>query len=278
MLVAIKVMNAFFSSLRMDKMLSPIVSRYISRALKRTFASRMSLLTPPYEYVQHIVETTLHRYLWMREKDIHRIVVVGAYSGDEIVRMLKTYNAAEFILFEASPRYFSGLKRRFDGQSRVVCENIAVSDVCGDVSFFETNLRGSGSLLRANEAGGLDYGIKQAENYTVSATTLDSYMSRTQSSQSVIDMLWCDVQGAEMNVLRGFEVGLERCRSVFLEVSINVPTYDGGCIFDEIVEYLQRFDFVHANLGVDPLNLTGNAFFIKPAMRGDVRRSFWGQA
>lgn len=253
-------------------MLPPMVSRYVSSAAKRIFASRMALLTPPYEYVQHIAENALHKYLWMREKDIHKVVIVGAYYGDEVIRMLKTYNVAEFILFEASPRYFSGLKRRFDGQSRVVCENIAVSDVCGDVGFFETNLRGSGSLLRANEAGALDYGIERAEDYTVTATTLDSYMSRTQLSQSVIDMLWCDVQGAELNVLRGFEAGLKRCRSVFLEVSICVPTYDGGCVFGEIVEHLRKFGFVHANLGVDPLNLTGNAFFIKPEMRGDFRQ------
>lgn len=271
-------MNNLFSSSKMAKLLSPTLSKYISRAAKRVFASRIALLAPPYEYVQHITETAFHKYLWMPKKDIHRIVVVGAYHADEVVRMLKTYSVAEFILFEASPRYFAKLKSRFDGNERVVCENFAVSDVCGDVMFFETNLRGSGSILRANESGALDYGMKQTEEYSVTATTLDAYLQSTDPAGDVIDMLWCDVQGAEMNVLRGFEIGLKRCRSVFLEVSMHVPTYEGACIFGDLVEYLQEFGFFIADLGVDPLNLTGNAFFINPVMRGEVRQSFWGPA
>ncbi|WP_119290381.1 FkbM family methyltransferase [Azohydromonas sediminis] len=219
----------------------------------------------PYEYVQRLTERSVHRFLRSRREDIRLIIIVGAHLGHEVKSMRRRFPKAEFKLFEASPRYVEALRGRFGSDGKVQIFDCAVSDTNCELTFYETNLAGSGSLLKVGELAAQSYGMKQTETYKVQARRLDDHAAENQYADGPIDCLWIDVQGAEMGVLRSTGELLTKVRSVFVEVSAYKPLYDGGATLADITGFLGPRGFVLVGLGTDPSNGTGNALFVRPA-------------
>jgi FkbM family methyltransferase len=217
----------------------------------------------PYEYVQSDVQRNLHRYLGVDRHRVCRIVIVGAHMADEVDRMLKAYPNATFRLFEPSPRYLERLGRRFLRNSRVQVHGCAISDSDGSCSFHETNLEGSGSILKLGEFADQSHGLRQGESYVVQSLRLDTHARENCYDAEEIDCLWIDVQGAELLVLRGAEETLQRVRSVFIEVAVFRPVYEGGAMFPSLRAVLEDKGLSLVALGVDAENGTGNAFFVR---------------
>ena len=65
------------------------------------------------------------------------------------------------------------------------------------------------------------------------------------------DILWIDVQGAEMMVLEGAHKSLDSIHHIFIEISIWEPTYIEGCTMTEITEKLLKYGFKCIQLGTD---------------------------
>jgi FkbM family methyltransferase len=217
----------------------------------------------PFEYVQLDVQQHLHRYLGVTPDQVWQIVIVGAHMGYEVIDMLRRFPKAKFVLFEASPRYAERLKNRFSRQSRVTVSNCAVARVDGVLTFFETNLDGSGSILKVGELAQSSYGMRQCEQYTVTASRLDSHARANGYDDRETDCLWVDVQGAELGVLEGAEETLKRTKAVFVEVSVFEPLYIGGAVLRDISNFLEPRGFRTVALGVDSSNGTGNALFAR---------------
>ena len=226
----------------------------------------------PYEYVQTDVGRNLHCYLRVRCSGVQQIIIVGAHFGNEVLPMLRKYPEVKFHLFEASPRYINTLNKRFASEQRVRIHGCAVSDSDGTSTFFETNLDGSGSLLQVGDLARDIYGAKPAESYSVETTRLDTHARMNGYAHEMIACLWMDVQGAEMRVLRGARDMLTRTHSVFTEISIVSPLYEGGAMFHELEEYLRGFGFQVVSIGTDAANGTGNALFVRAADTGGNSR------
>jgi FkbM family methyltransferase len=182
--------------------------------------------------------------------------------------MLRVYPNAQFTIFEPSRRYISALRTRFAGNARVHCVELALADFSGTAEFYETTLEGSGSLLQSASAAERDYALKAAERFPVQVTTLDSLLRQDGRTEMKLDMLWCDVQGGELAVLQGAERALRYCSSIFIEVAVWEPMYVGAPLYADVRAWLESKGFIDCILGVDPLNGTGNAFFVDPSKRG----------
>jgi FkbM family methyltransferase len=217
----------------------------------------------PYDFIQSHVEDNLHRYLDLPRERLGLVVTVGAHLGDEVKRMLRRYPMLRFHLYEASPRYSVRLKQRFSSEARVTVHECAVSDVEGSLTFHETNLSGSGSLLQANDLARQCYGMQNSESFVVKAVRLDQHATEQGYSKQAIDCLWIDVQGAERAVLLGASRILNQVKSVFVEVAMLDTLYNQGTRFNDIAELLQTSGFILLGLGVDPTNGTGNAIFVR---------------
>lgn len=233
------------------------ITRFLSKVLNSISAYD---LMPPYDYVQNVVEWYLHSYIGEDDRaSIRLFYIVGGYLGNEIPFLLKRYPNAKFKVFEPSLRYHERIARRFRNNDRVNVYRSAISDAVGQANFHETNLRGSGSLLKVGGLSRASYGAVEAETFLVDTVTLDSI-----SGQDVIDCLWVDVQGAELLVLKGALDTLRRTRSIFIEVSIYEDLYDNGAKLDSITPLLREAGFSLLIQGLDRGNLTGNAFFCRP--------------
>jgi FkbM family methyltransferase len=215
-------------------------------------------LVPAYDFVQNVVEHHLHEYLKRERTAIASIYIVGGYRGHEIHKLLSNYPNCHITVFEPSERYKAALEQRFRDEPRVQVIKAAVSNHVGTATFFETSLKGSGSLLPVGELAEQSYGAKQAEKFMVETITLD-----TKLSGAHLDCLWIDVQGAEHLVLRGAASSLHNIDAVFLEVSRLPNLYDGGATMKQLEFELEQHGFESILVGLDAGNLTGNAFYIR---------------
>ncbi len=239
------------------------------RILRKTYDRLHQLLgrelPPPYEAAQEYTERRLHEYLRVDPADIRRVMIVGGFQADEVVRMMPRYPAAEFVIFEPSRVEIDSLRARFAPMSdRVTVVNAAATDVGGRVSFHEADAPGNGSLLPLGESAKTDYHLSAAGTYEVDAVRLDQWCAAAEGwNDAPVDLIWCDVQGAELKVLRGAGDLLDRTRALFLEVSIRDRMYQGNVLWSEIVEFVGPRGFQVVLLGADAKTLTGNALLIK---------------
>jgi len=222
----------------------------------------------PYDEIQTSVEMNIHSFVNSTANDIESLVIVGGYLGFEIDRILKTYPNIQIHVFEASPRYFQPLSERYSTSNRVFCHNFAVSDRNGTAQFHETSLEGNGSLLSLKETEDsstwIATGAKVAESYCVQTLRLDDF---ALLSGNKIDVLWCDVQGHELNVLQGAPKVLQQCKAVFLEVATYKTMYNGQCLFDELNKYLEANNFSLRGIGLcNSGNGTGNALWVNKSV------------
>lgn len=204
---------------------------------------------------------------WIRKRgNSLTIYIIGAHMAYEVDRLLATGTVEKIVLFEALPSTAEKLRdrmKRFDGRVEVI--ERAVCDFDGKTTFFETNLPGAGSILEASVIVRESYGASSAYEVEVETVRLDTFLSSHGSSP---DILWIDVQGAELKVLRGASQALKSAKLIFIEVSTWVPLYDGGCVTDELTELLAEHGFRQIQLGTDLLNGSGNALYAKPESMG----------
>jgi FkbM family methyltransferase len=224
---------------------------------------------PGYEEIQKEAESRLHEWIKKPADGIERIVIVGGYLAHEVKTMLANYPKAEIHIFEPSRRYFGQLAQIYAGNLRVHCHNMAVADAEGQFRFHEGSLPGVGSLLplktQPNEQTWIPENWRPAEEYEVQVVTLDGFGPLRDKS---IDLLWCDVQGVELKVLRGAVQTLGRCQALFLEVATTKMSYEGQCTLGELQRMALSSGFYLAGIGLCPsCNGTGNALWLRMKAR-----------
>jgi FkbM family methyltransferase len=220
---------------------------------------------PGYEEIQKEAEHRLHEWIKKPATEVERIVIVGGHLGFEVKSFLRNYPKAEIHVFEPSQRYHDRLRNSYANEPRVICHRYAVGDENGEVTFHEGTLEGVGSLLpfatQANRQTWIPDQCRPAETYQVPVVTLDSFPPLRDKP---IDLLWCDVQGAELKVLRGGQQALRTCRALFLEVATTKMSYQGQCSLDELEEFCLQRGFFLAGIGLCPSgNGTGNAMWLR---------------
>lgn len=229
---------------------------------------------PPYDEIQVFAEYDLHKGLNKDKNDIKNIVIVGAYDGFEISKMLQTYPNANFYAFEAHPDHFAKLKSNYNNIDRVKCYHLAITEMPGDIYVHPTNIEAAASTLPLkNEADrelNIDasqdplnqYQISNLPKIKVPANALDNI---TALAGLDIDMLWIDVQGAELNVLKGATEMLKRTSALFMEVWMTKTLYQGQCLAHEIRDFVAEYGFYLYGIGLDNqlANGTGNSIWLK---------------
>lgn len=218
---------------------------------------------PAYNEIEDDFQQNLHEWLGRPVESVQRIVIVGGCFGLEVKTFLSRYPRAEIHVFEPSQRHFPRLQATYAQEPRVRCHRFAVSDRCGSATFHEGSLQGTGSLMPLCDKSDPNAWVpfEAQEKFEVQLTTLDAFEPLRDLP---IDLLWCDVQGAELQVLRGGEQTLARCQALFLEVANSKMTYQGQCRFAQLDQYAHEAGFYLAGIGLCPSgNGTGNAAWLR---------------
>jgi FkbM family methyltransferase len=129
--------------------------------------------------------------------------------------------------------------------------SVALGVEKGDADFFVTSRADSSSLLAPGKGQESAYGVALSSKTTVSVDRLENVISLDDLVAPVL--LKLDVQGAELQVLRGAEKVLAQVDAIYCEVSF-VELYDRQPMASAIVSFLDLHGF--ALSGVFNLSVT----------------------
>jgi FkbM family methyltransferase len=116
----------------------------------------------------------------------------------------------------------------------------ALSDTTGNAHFFIASRLDSSSLLLLGSRQQAAYGVTLSAETTVAVTRLDEFFQPWNLARPTL--LKLDVQGAELQVLRGAERVLNLIDAIYCEVSF-VELYATQPCAEEIVAFLTRAGF-----------------------------------
>jgi FkbM family methyltransferase len=173
---------------------------------------------------------------------LRTILDIGAHHGEFTDRVLRHHPVEKIILFEPSPESITVLRRRYRHEPRCTIEPIALSDRTETTALRLLNKADSNSLL--NPVGDAST-LLQREFYEIGQTQIETRCLRDiQSIRDIprFDLAKIDVQGAELKVLRGCGVLLERIQAIYIEVNFQ-SLYQDGAVFCETHTFLEQAGF-----------------------------------
>ena len=163
------------------------------------------------------------------QKENPIILDVGAHHGESVVYLRKIFPESMIYSFEPDPESFTILsKKRF---KRHVCFNLAVSEYTGKSFFFRNKISHTNSLYEINtnssdsisireekEKSGKDYLTKINKKIEVDTIRIDDIVKK--EGIDTIDLFKIDVQGAEVQVIKGAIASLKLTTAIIIEISL----------------------------------------------------------
>jgi len=194
----------------------------------------------------------------------------GSRYGEDTVEFARRYPKAMVYAFECNPNTLPGCRKNISSYSNIVLTEKAVSDTCGTVSFYkidkdktettwEDGNQGASSLLKAS-------GKYPVENYVQEEIEVESItLSRFIEDRHIpgIDILWMDIQGAELKALQGLGKDISRVKTIHIEVEF-FEIYKDQPLFDEVKAFLNNANFELLDFSSQG-DYSGDAIFVNNA-------------
>ena len=185
------------------------------------------------------------------------IVEIGCHEGTDTLKFLEAIPSATLFCFEPDVRAAGRFLQAVGHDSRVTFYQQAVADVDSQRWFWaSTGPAGdredwdcSGSIRRPTGHLTRSPEIRFKDPVMVDCVRLDSWY--VQRGVEAIDFMWCDVQGAQRDVISGGPRALQATRYLYIECHRR-PLYDGEPTQEELIELLPGFVLV-ANYDGDNL-------------------------
>lgn len=171
-------------------------------------------------------------------KDNPTIFDIGAFDGRTSLSYIKSFPNAKIYAFEPFPTSFISLKKNVKNFPNIKTENFAVSDKVGEASFYCNNFDQTNSLYESSDLiESFNVILETKEKITVKTTTLDDYFK--SNNLKFIDILKLDIQGGELDALKGAEKLLneKKIKLIYSEIEL-VELYKNQPLFLEVSNYL----------------------------------------
>jgi len=180
---------------------------------------------------------------------VRAIFEFGSRYGEDTCEFAKKYPNATVYGFECNPETLPLCRKAVEGFSNIVLTEKAVSNEIGTVKFYpmdkektettwEDGNQGASSLLKASD----NYKVEKyvQKEVTVESTTLDAFVTEHKISQ--VDLLWMDVQGAELFALEGFGEKIKMVKLMHIEVNF-IEIYSGQPLYEDIRSFMEKKNF-----------------------------------
>jgi FkbM family methyltransferase len=149
------------------------------------------------------------------------IMDMGANVGSYTEELLRLVPGAEIHLFEPIKENAKLLTEKFKSFPNLVINEVAISDKNGAAILYSDSIGSSLSSLKQRRLE--HYEIDMSLETKVNAIIFEDYHRKILGSR-VIDLVKIDIEGLELNALRGFGDAINSCRLIQFEF--------GGCNID----------------------------------------------
>jgi FkbM family methyltransferase len=179
---------------------------------------------------------------------------IGSRDCVQSIEFYEYFPNSKIYAFECNPNTLDICKKNIESYSdRITLIKGAVCDYDGNIKFYPINQQKTITTWEDGNPGASSI-FKSNGNYTVETyiqdeiTTpchrLDSVMNKYGISK--VDIIWMDLQGAELLALKGLGNHLQNVKYIHTEVSYK-EMYSGQVMFDELNNYILSNDFVIKN-------------------------------
>jgi FkbM family methyltransferase len=185
---------------------------------------------------------------------------IGCYDGGDSIRFKQAFSDCEVYSFEASPVRLQMLNDK-DKQYGINIIDKAVCDYNGTINFYESiiyndRVDAQGSIFKHTDAYKSKYPFVSQNNHSVEVTCITVETFCAENNITEIDFAHIDVEGAEINVIKGFGTILPKI--VFIE-TLGDEMFQGGTKKDDVHNLLISYGyFLAKDLGTDRLYVLEN--------------------
>lgn len=193
--------------------------------------------------------------------DAPMIVEAGAFDGRDTKAFAERWPKGHVYAFEPHPVLVAQAREVTGGLANVSIIEAALSDGGAATIAFHSfsegdEAHGSSSILKPDDHLRLAPQIRFGRTINVPAVTLDAWHASVGAPR--IDLLWLDLQGAELQALKAGERCLAAVQVCHIEVSRR-PLYSGGARFPEVDAFLSARGFRRVAVRI-PI-CSGNAIY-----------------
>lgn len=189
------------------------------------------------------------------------VVEAGAQFGEDTLWMSEFWPMGKIHAFEPSPNTYPSVVKVAESCTNVQAYQLALSSEKGEFAFYLAG--GASSLLRPQDSFNTDYFHCDVEHpIIVQVDTLDNWAK--EKCIEKIDFLWLDMEGNELNALKG---GVETLRNVkLIYTEVNLQRFWEGCVmYHELKEWLTEQGFEEIWSDIVP-TWHGNVLFINKGL------------
>jgi FkbM family methyltransferase len=191
----------------------------------------------------------------------------GAHRGAFVDAIRAVCPGARLVCFEPDPVSASALRERFSGDKNLLMIQSALGADCGNAVFNINRSRATNSLSTMTDAttGLLNQLTTTVDRIEVAVTTLDEAMRA--HAFPACDFIKLDLQGHDLEALKGAKVALKSAKVVIVEVWFTL-IYARSATFAAICEFMSEHGFAIYSLaglhyGTDGRLLWSDALFVR---------------
>lgn len=188
------------------------------------------------------------------------IIHVGAHMCQELDEYIDI-GFKKIVFVEANPEIYDKIKHISNQFPYVIIANCAIYDTDGPIDFNVTSFDQSSSILPLKKH--LDYypSIVPDKTIQVHAMTLDSLVAALKLCPQDFNVLYMDIQGAELKALAGAKDLLRNIAMVYTEVNFE-ELYEGCAIYDDLNSFLETNHFKQIAVSIADVESWGDAIYI----------------
>lgn len=175
---------------------------------------------------------------------------VGAHYGETIINFDKNFDYSQIHSFEASPKNFLELEKKFSKKKNLFINNFALSNENKQLSFNQFSDSSSSTLSKINKDSkylkrklkvqGLSNKVDYFQKINVNLRLLDDYFLDKKIDK--IDLLKIDTEGHEYYVLKGSIQTLPKIEYIYFEHHYD-DMLKKGYTFSDIHSLLKKNNF-----------------------------------
>ena len=229
-----------------------------------------------------MIETNLEKFIKVAQETVgkdHLIIFeFGARDCAETMVFHQSFPTSMIYTFECNKSTLPLCRERVKGIDNIILTEKAVTDHDGEIKFYPIDQEktvttwadgnpGASSIFRASGKYPVEKYVQTED--VVASVSLKSFLATYQLPH--IDLLWMDIQGAELIALKGLAERINDVKLMHLEINFT-SIYEGQTFYPEIKKFLKRHGFYF--LGFTALSrYSGDAIFINNNLaKGEVAR------
>lgn len=170
------------------------------------------------------------------------IIDCGSYDGSDSIELFKIFEEATIYAFEPVNELYKRLIENTKAYNNISCHPIALADKIGTMDFYisEGGSDASSSLLEPRDHLNDHPDTFFSNKVSVTTNTLDNWA--IENGIKKVDMLWLDMQGFELKMLKASQVILSTVSVIHTEVSTK-ETYKEAAQYNDLRSFLEAKGF-----------------------------------